>query len=112
MKWLFTLVGLLLSVASAQLEVRFLDVGRGDAVLIRAPTGEAVLYDAAVGATIRCSNTFKIWMLSVLTWSSPHTPIWTTSAGWKRLSGRIDRGSTWTTVSVTEATPTTSWKRL
>lgn len=44
-------LGLLLSSATAQLELRFIDVGQGDAVLIRAPTGQVVLYDAGQDPT-------------------------------------------------------------
>ena len=36
---------LLTSISFAQLELTFLDVGQGDSVLIRAPSGQTVLYD-------------------------------------------------------------------
>ena len=39
------LFGLCLALVSAALELHFIDVGQGDAVLLRAPTGQNVLYD-------------------------------------------------------------------
>ncbi len=45
MKRLAVLLALLLSVASAQLEIHFVDVGQGDSVLIRTHDGRNVLYD-------------------------------------------------------------------
>ncbi len=39
------LLGLWLALASVALEIHFIDVGQGDAVLLRAPTGQAALYD-------------------------------------------------------------------
>lgn len=45
MRHLLLLALLCFSFASAQLELHFLDVGQGDAVLIRSPSGQNVLYD-------------------------------------------------------------------
>ena len=44
MRWLLALA-LFFGSASAQLELHFIDVGQGDAVLIRSPSGQSVLYD-------------------------------------------------------------------
>ena len=45
MKLLVTLLAVLCSFASAQLEIHFIDVGQGDSVFIRAPSGQSLLYD-------------------------------------------------------------------
>ena len=45
MKLLVTLFAVLCSFASAQLEIHFIDVGQGDSVLIRASSGQSLLYD-------------------------------------------------------------------
>ena len=46
MRFAFLLVALLFGTfGSAQLELTFLDVGQGDSVLIRSPSGQVVLYD-------------------------------------------------------------------
>ncbi len=52
MRWLFALA-LASSLAHAQqLELHFIDVGQGDAVLIRSPSGQNVLYDGGRPATV------------------------------------------------------------
>lgn len=45
MRLLLTLLALLCSFAFAQLELHFIDVGQGDSVFIRAPSGQSLLYD-------------------------------------------------------------------
>ena len=45
MKLLLTLIAVLYSFAFAQLEIHFIDVGQGDSVLIRASSGQSILYD-------------------------------------------------------------------
>lgn len=45
MRLLLALPVLLCSTAFAQLEIHFLNVGQGDSVFIRAPSGQSVLYD-------------------------------------------------------------------
>jgi len=45
-------VWLLIAQAAAQLELHFIDVGQGDAVMIRTPSGQVVLYDAGTPATL------------------------------------------------------------
>ena len=45
MRLLLALLVLLCSFAFAQLEIHFLDVGQGDSVFIRAPSGQSLLYD-------------------------------------------------------------------
>ena len=52
MKLLPTLLALLRSFAFAQLEIHFLDVGQGDSVFIRAPSGQSLLYDGGRKADI------------------------------------------------------------
>ena len=52
MRLLLALLVLLCSFAFAQLEIHFLDVGQGDSVFIRAPSGQSLLYDGGRKADV------------------------------------------------------------
>ena len=52
MRWFFALTLALGFAHAQQLELHFIDVGQGDAVLIRSPTDQNVLYDGGRPSTV------------------------------------------------------------
>jgi len=58
--------------SASPVEVTFLDVGQGDAVLIRAPTGQAALIDAGTEAPLGALAALGVESLDLLVATHPH----------------------------------------